>query len=73
MSDLIVSPAPPEGARHVAIVPAAGVGVRFGADRPKQYLSIGARTCPLYHSDAAEEYRGLKPGWCRCLKQKTYR
>lgn len=44
MSDLIVSPAPPEGARHVAIVPAAGVGVRFGANRPKQYLSIGART-----------------------------
>ena len=27
-----------------ACVPAAGVGVRFGADRPKQYLKIGDRT-----------------------------
>ncbi len=27
--------------RHFAIVPAAGVGLRLGADRPKQYLDLG--------------------------------
>ena len=26
-----------------AVVPAAGIGRRFGADRPKQYLALGAR------------------------------
>lgn len=30
--------------RHFAIVPAAGVGTRFGAPLPKQYLPIGERT-----------------------------
>lgn len=30
--------------RHYAIVPAAGVGSRFGAPMPKQYLPIGERT-----------------------------
>ncbi|HMN82867.1 MAG TPA: 2-C-methyl-D-erythritol 4-phosphate cytidylyltransferase [Burkholderiaceae bacterium] len=30
--------------RHFAIVPAAGVGSRFGAPMPKQYLPIGERT-----------------------------
>jgi 2-C-methyl-D-erythritol 4-phosphate cytidylyltransferase / 2-C-methyl-D-erythritol 2,4-cyclodiphosphate synthase len=30
--------------RHVAVVPAAGVGTRLGADRPKQYLPLGDRT-----------------------------
>ena len=30
--------------RYFALVPAAGTGSRVGADRPKQYLSIGART-----------------------------
>ena len=27
-----------------AVVPAAGIGHRFGADRPKQYLALGGRT-----------------------------
>ena len=31
-------------ARHFAVVPAAGTGSRLGADRPKQYLAIGAAT-----------------------------
>lgn len=31
-------------ARFWAIVPAAGIGLRMGADRPKQYLTIGRKT-----------------------------
>ena len=31
-------------AGHVALVPAAGVGARLGADRPKQYLPLGRST-----------------------------
>jgi len=30
--------------RHFAIVPAAGVGMRLGADRPKQYLDLDGAT-----------------------------
>jgi 2-C-methyl-D-erythritol 4-phosphate cytidylyltransferase/2-C-methyl-D-erythritol 2,4-cyclodiphosphate synthase len=30
--------------RHFAVVPAAGVGTRMGADRPKQYLPLGDGT-----------------------------
>lgn len=30
--------------RHIALVPAAGVGARFGADMPKQYAHIGGQT-----------------------------
>ena len=30
--------------RYYAVVPAAGVGKRFGADRPKQYLTVGTKT-----------------------------
>ena len=33
-----------KGSRVWAVVPAAGVGRRFGADRPKQYLPLGGRT-----------------------------
>lgn len=35
---------PQTTARHVAVVPAAGVGSRLGADRPKQYLALGGKT-----------------------------
>lgn len=31
-------------ARYWAIVPAAGIGLRMGADLPKQYLTIGRKT-----------------------------
>ncbi len=30
--------------RYWLVVPAAGTGQRFGADRPKQYLQIAGRT-----------------------------
>jgi 2-C-methyl-D-erythritol 4-phosphate cytidylyltransferase len=42
--------------RHYAIVPAAGSGVRFGAEVPKQYLPLAGRPL-IYHALAA---------LCRC-------
>jgi len=45
-----MSDSPPDGAadtalpKHFAIVPAAGVGLRLGADRPKQYLDLDGTT-----------------------------
>jgi 2-C-methyl-D-erythritol 4-phosphate cytidylyltransferase/2-C-methyl-D-erythritol 2,4-cyclodiphosphate synthase len=44
MPDLRDPLAHPPSLGHVVIVPAAGVGSRMGADRPKQYLNIGVRT-----------------------------
>jgi 2-C-methyl-D-erythritol 4-phosphate cytidylyltransferase len=38
--------------RHYAIVPAAGSGSRFGAEKPKQYLDLLGRPL-IYHSLAA--------------------
>jgi len=38
--------------RHYAIVPAAGSGSRFGAEKPKQYLSLLGRPL-IYHTLAA--------------------
>jgi 2-C-methyl-D-erythritol 4-phosphate cytidylyltransferase/2-C-methyl-D-erythritol 2,4-cyclodiphosphate synthase len=34
----------PPTVRHFAVVPAAGTGSRMGADRPKQYLTLGTAT-----------------------------
>lgn len=30
--------------RNIALIPAAGVGARFGADKPKQYVEIAGKT-----------------------------
>ena len=30
--------------RYIALIPAAGVGARFGAGKPKQYVDIGGQT-----------------------------
>ncbi len=38
--------------RHVALIPAAGIGARVGAPLPKQYLSLGARTMLEWSVDA---------------------
>src|SRR5262245_61864156 len=38
--------------RHYALVPAAGSGTRFGADAPKQYLTIAGRPL-LWHAVAS--------------------
>jgi 2-C-methyl-D-erythritol 4-phosphate cytidylyltransferase/2-C-methyl-D-erythritol 2,4-cyclodiphosphate synthase len=51
-------PAAVPPARHFAVVPAAGSGSRLGAERPKQYLAIGAATL-LERSVAAL----LECGW----------
>lgn len=29
--------------RNIALIPAAGIGSRFGAGKPKQYVEIGAK------------------------------
>jgi 2-C-methyl-D-erythritol 4-phosphate cytidylyltransferase/2-C-methyl-D-erythritol 2,4-cyclodiphosphate synthase len=34
--------------RYAAVIPAAGLGVRFGGDRPKQYMRLNGRPI-LYH------------------------
>ena len=39
-------------ARHFALVPAAGSGARFGAEKPKQYLDLLGRPL-IYHTLAA--------------------
>ncbi len=49
-----------ERLRYWVVIPAAGVGTRFGADRPKQYISINNKTilehtidCFIERSDIA--------------------
>ncbi len=42
----------PQAPRHVALIPAAGIGARVGAALPKQYLSLGARTMLEWSVDA---------------------
>jgi len=45
--------AAPSGAtRHVALIPAAGVGARMAAGSPKQYLTIGAKPMLRHTVDA---------------------
>jgi 2-C-methyl-D-erythritol 4-phosphate cytidylyltransferase len=38
----------PTPARHFALIPAAGVGSRIGADRPKQYLALAGKPMLLH-------------------------
>lgn len=40
--------------RNIALIPAAGVGARFGADKPKQYIEINGKTV-LQHTVAIFE------------------
>ena len=35
--------------RHIALIPAAGVGARFGAGKPKQYIRIHGKTVLEHH------------------------
>lgn len=42
--------------RAVAVVPAAGAGVRMGAARPKQYLELGGRPIVAETLDVFERY-----------------
>lgn len=34
--------------KNIALIPAAGIGARFGADKPKQYVEIGGKTVLEY-------------------------
>ena len=40
--------------RHIALIPAAGIGTRFGAGKPKQYVEINGKTV-LQHTIAIFE------------------
>ena len=42
----------PDVTRHVALIPAAGVGARMAAGSPKQYLPIGAKPMLRHTVDA---------------------
>ncbi len=43
---------PSQSPRHVALIPAAGIGARVGAPLPKQYLALGARSMLEWSVDA---------------------
>ncbi|MPQ68981.1 MULTISPECIES: 2-C-methyl-D-erythritol 4-phosphate cytidylyltransferase [unclassified Pseudomonas] len=43
-----------------AVIPAAGVGARMAADRPKQYLSLGGRTILEHSLGCFLDHPGLK-------------
>ncbi len=43
-----------------AVIPAAGVGARMAADRPKQYLHLGGRTILEHSLDCFLDHPGLK-------------
>jgi 2-C-methyl-D-erythritol 4-phosphate cytidylyltransferase len=45
--------------RHWALIPAAGVGRRFGAEVPKQYLSLGGRPVIDHAIAAFVEHPGI--------------
>ena len=42
------------------VIPAAGVGARMNADRPKQYLPLGGRTLIEHTLDCFLDYPGLR-------------
>ncbi|MBP9961367.1 MAG: 2-C-methyl-D-erythritol 4-phosphate cytidylyltransferase, partial [Pseudomonas sp.] len=43
-----------------AVIPAAGVGARMAADRPKQYLQLGGRTILEHSLDCFLDHPCLK-------------
>lgn len=43
-----------------AVIPAAGVGARMAADRPKQYLQLGGQTLIEHSLDCFLDHPGLK-------------
>ncbi len=49
-----------------AVIPAAGVGARMAADRPKQYLQLGGRTLLEHSLGCFLDHPGLK-GLLLCL------
>lgn len=49
--------------RHFAIVPAAGSGSRFGAEKPKQYLDLLGRPLILHTLKALTAYPDIERVW----------
>lgn len=45
--------------RYWAIIPAAGIGTRIGADRPKQYLSLGGKPLLAHTIDRVRRHPRL--------------
>lgn len=45
--------------RHIALLPAAGVGARMGADQPKQYLDIHGRPMLWHAIHAFQRHPGV--------------
>lgn len=42
--------------RNIALIPAAGVGARFGAGKPKQYVEINGKTVLQYAIEIFEQH-----------------
>ena len=42
--------------RHIALIPAAGIGARFGAGKPKQYVEINGKTVLQHTIDIFENH-----------------
>ena len=42
--------------RNIALIPAAGVGARFGAGKPKQYVEINGKTVLQHTIEIFEQH-----------------
>lgn len=49
----------PHSSRYWAVVPAAGIGTRLGADRPKQYLPLGGKPILAHTIDRLRQHPRL--------------
>lgn len=45
--------------RHIALIPAAGTGTRFGAGKPKQYVEINGKTVLQHTIDIFENHPAI--------------
>ena len=45
--------------RHIALIPAAGIGTRFGAGKPKQYVEINGKTVLQHTIDIFENHPAI--------------
>lgn len=45
--------------RHITLIPAAGIGTRFGADKPKQYVEINGKTVLQHTIDIFENHPAI--------------
>ena len=45
--------------RHIALIPAAGIGTRFGAGKPKQYVEINGKTVLQHTIDIFEKHPAI--------------